>query len=70
MGVGGDFVRILNFVFTDLWRFFVSWHIPGTTVTPAAWALASLVLVKVIQIIRVLYGIHQGDMEDRGHGRK
>lgn len=70
MGVGADFLSILNFVFTDLWRFFTEWHIPGTTVTPAAWALASLVLVKSIQIIRVLYGIHQGDMEDSHRGRK
>lgn len=70
MGLSEGFLAVLNFVFVDLWHFFTAWYIPGTTVTPAAWALASLVLVKVIQIIRVLYGIHSGDQDIGGKGGK
>lgn len=60
MGLSEGFLAVLNFVFVDLWHFFTSWYIPGTTVTPAAWALASLVLVKTIQIIRTIYAVHNG----------
>lgn len=70
MGVSLSLLDVLKFVFVDLWHLFTDWHIPGTTVTPAAWALASLVLVKVIQIIRVLYGIHQGDQDVGRKGGK
>lgn len=69
MGVSQAFLDVIHFLFVDLWHLFTDWHIPGTTVTPAAWALAGLVLVKVIQIIRVLYGIHSGDSEGGKRGR-
>lgn len=61
MGVFGDFLDILNFIFVDLWEFFTSWYIPGTTVTPAAWAISGLVLVKVVQIVRTIFDIKNGD---------
>lgn len=47
-----DFLLLLRFVFTDLWQFFTSWHIPGTNVSPASWALFALGMVLVMRYLR------------------
>lgn len=41
---------ILSVVFTQLWRLFTSWHIPGTVVTPAAFLLAILFAAVFLRI--------------------
>lgn len=32
----GDGLAVVQALFSVIWRLFTSWHIPGTTVTPAA----------------------------------
>lgn len=34
-----DFKMALECIFTQFWRLFTSWHIPGTNVSPAELAL-------------------------------
>lgn len=71
MGVTSDFLDVLRFLFVDLWRLFTVWYIPGTTVTPAAFAVFSLVVVQSIRIVRTLFNISQGDDDHSGRsGRR
>lgn len=42
--------------FYGIWRLFVSWYIPGTKITPAMWALFSLVLVTAVRFVKRLMG--------------
>lgn len=68
MGISGDFLQVLKFLFVDVWKLFISWTIPGTNITPAEWAIFSLVIVRMIKIIRVLFGVYQGVEEDNSRG--
>ena len=34
-----DAILVLDCLFQTIWRFFTSWHIPGTNVTPAVMFL-------------------------------
>lgn len=38
----GDSFQIVEALFTEIWRLFNSWHIPGTQMTPAALGLFML----------------------------
>lgn len=63
---GGDFVNhdaamILECVFGRIWLLFTRWHIPGTNVSPGAWALFSLVLVTGVRFLKRLAG---GDLNE------
>lgn len=71
--MSGAFIDIVKFVFVDLWRFFTGFHIPGTSISFAEWAVFSLVVVRVIQFIRTVFGIVSGDLEDdddKGNSRR
>lgn len=38
----------------SVWQYFISWFIPGTNVTPAAWALFLLLIPVFIRIFKRL----------------
>lgn len=38
--------------FAQCWRFFISWYIPGTNVSPAGLAIGVVVFVLIINFIR------------------
>lgn len=49
-----DGFSVISTVFTQCWRFFNSFYIPGTSVTPAAFGLFSLSVVLVLKIVSLL----------------
>lgn len=46
-----DAVKIVQCLFTEIWRLFNGWYIPGTNVTPAMWAIFSLLVVIVLKFV-------------------
>lgn len=58
-----DVLRILHFIFTDIWRFFNSWYFPGTNVTPAGvifFVLASTLMLKILKVYLLGGGDNDG----------
>lgn len=51
-----DFLMVLRSLFRSIWLLFTSWNIPGTNVSPADWAVFSLVLYFGIKFIKRLLG--------------
>lgn len=47
-----DALLVLQTLFTTIWRLFTSWRIPGTPVTPAAWAFFALTVVLVLKVFK------------------
>lgn len=62
--MGRDTIRVLRFVFVDIWSLFTSWHIPGTNFSPAAWAMFSLWLFVLVRFLRNITG-SQGSDKDK-----
>lgn len=56
-----DVVLILKSVFRDIWSLFVSWRIPGTSITPAAWGVFSVAVILVFRFVRVYFLGEDGD---------
>lgn len=46
-----DALMVVQFLFQSIWRFFNSWHIPGTAVTPAMFFIFSIFFVFVLKFI-------------------
>ena len=40
--------------FHEIWKLFISWHIPGTNVTPAAWSMFLLLVVVFVKTLKRL----------------
>lgn len=51
-----DFVLVVRWLFYDLVRLFTSWHIPGTMVTPAEFAMFSLAVSFAIRLVLRYFG--------------
>lgn len=51
-----DAVSVVRAIFTDCWSLFTSWHIPGTNVTPASFALFLLAAVFTLRIYKRVRG--------------
>ena len=49
---------VLAFLLRQIWRFFNSWYIPGTNVTPAGFMLLVLFLALVIRFIKRITFTH------------
>lgn len=58
-----DALLVVRFLFTQIWRFFNSWYIPGTNVTPAgmAYFLAASILIWNIVKLIIFGGDKGGD---------
>lgn len=52
--MASDTVLTISFIFSSIWRFFTSWYIPGTNVTPAAFAIFCLAVAFVIRVFRFI----------------
>lgn len=53
--MGLDGIVVLKFLFVDIWRFFTSWHIPGTAISPASWAFFSMALVAGLKLLKIYF---------------
>lgn len=52
--MSADALSLLNGLFSAFWRLFIGWYIPGTNVTPAAFAIAILfVWLLVRRLVRM-----------------
>lgn len=49
-----DALQIVRLVFSQVWRLFTEWYVPGTNVTPAGWALFMLSFCLGIKIFKRL----------------
>lgn len=47
-----DALLIVQFLFTSIWRFFTSWYIPGTKITPAAMSFLLLASFFILRWIK------------------
>lgn len=52
-----DAVLVLECLFQTIWQFFTAWHIPGTGVTPAAFALFLIVASLGLNLLFRLLGV-------------
>ena len=52
-----DAILVLKCVFTNIFRFFNSWYIPGTNVTPGTAAFGCLFLSVVFRFVGQALGI-------------
>ena len=60
-----DAILVLKCVFTNIFRFFNSWYIPGTNVTPGVAAFGCLFLSVMFRFIGQALGI-LSTMHDSG----
>lgn len=44
-------------IFSESWRLFTSWHIPGTAVSPATWLVFSVVFFIGIKMVMGILGM-------------
>lgn len=62
--MSSDALAVVRSVFTDIWSLFTSWRIPGTDISPAAWALFSLFFILILQFIIRIFG--DGSLDSNG----
>lgn len=56
-----DGILFTQWFFSEFWRFFNSWHIPGTSMTPAAFFLTCIIIPLALKfILSVVSGIRSG----------
>jgi len=61
-----DAILVVQAIFSNVWRLFNSWYIPGTNVTPAV-ALFGLAFVSVvIRFLPSVLGLWVDDFSRRG----
>lgn len=63
--MSGDAVSLLGGLFSAVWSLFTGWYLPGTNVTPAAFALAILFIWLLIRRIVRMFDT-QSTMKGRG----
>lgn len=51
--MSGDAITIIRMTFSQCWRFFTSWRIPGTATSPGMVMLFALMVVVAIRALRV-----------------
>lgn len=65
-----DAIMVVRFIFSTIWRFFNSWYIPGTRVTPAMWFIFMLFVLLVFRTLKrfgfLLSDSSTSDKEDKG----
>lgn len=54
--------------FAHIWKFFISWKLPGTDVTPIAWAFFLLLVPVFIRLFKRL--LNTPDASGGGSSRK
>lgn len=61
-----DGLLIIRTVFTTIWTLFNGWKVPGTNVTPAAWALFILAAAAGIRHFKSIMNAAGGHSPDSG----
>lgn len=51
-----DAIVIIRDTFSQVWRLFTEWRIPGTYASPGMFLLFSLLLVSAIRALRLFFG--------------
>lgn len=59
----GDVLAFFSGLVAQVWRFFNSWHVPGTNVTPAGWLLFLLSAGVLFRFLSKL-GFGRANMDD------
>lgn len=47
-------LQFLSSFFASIWKYFTGWYLPGTNVTPVAWALFLLMVIVFIKMFKRL----------------
>ena len=55
-----DALAIVSCLFSNVWRLFNSWYIPGTNVTPAVALFGTLFVAILVRFISQMFGIWEG----------
>lgn len=63
--MSADVLYLLHGLFSALWTLFTGWYLPGTNVTPAAFALAILFIWLILRWIVRIFGM-QSSMKGGG----
>lgn len=48
----GDAFTFVSGFFSQVWRFFISWFIPGTNLTPAGLSFGVLAIIIIIRFVK------------------
>lgn len=57
----GDAILIIRTVFSQCWRLFTQWRIPGTATSPGMVMLFALMVVVAIRALRVFLNMGGGN---------
>lgn len=57
MSLSNDALLVVECLFGTIWKFFNSWYIPGTNVTPAVMMFGFLFLKIVFRFVGQFFGI-------------
>lgn len=52
-----DAILAIQCIFTQTWRLFTSWHIPGTNISPASWAIFAVVFYIGLKMVFGILGM-------------
>lgn len=63
--MSADALSLLSGLFSAFWRLFTEWYLPGTNVTPAAFALSILFIWLLIRRLVRMFDT-QSSMKGRG----
>ena len=61
--MSSTFLQGCQVLLAQFWRFFNSWYLPGTNVTPAGLFFCILVGITVIKFIRRLFNVEKGEVK-------
>lgn len=50
-------LQVVQCIFSNAWRLFNSWHVPGTNVSPAMWFVFLLVIPMGIKLVLAIVGM-------------
>lgn len=50
-----DALAVVQCLFQTIWRLFTSWHIPGTSTSPAGFFIFALFLVLGLRLIKGIF---------------
>lgn len=63
--MSADALMLLRGLFSAFWQLFTGWYLPGTNVTPVAFALAILFIWLILRWIVRIFGM-QSSMKGGG----